>query len=78
MNLRIITPEREELNTEVESILLPGELGQMEILPGHAKMASLLSGGEIFYFQNGEKGKFTISGGLAEITDNKVCVLVMV
>ncbi|OGQ48309.1 MAG: hypothetical protein A3I09_00280 [Deltaproteobacteria bacterium RIFCSPLOWO2_02_FULL_47_10] len=76
MNLRIITSEREELNTESESILLPGELGQMEILPGHAKMVSLLSGGEIFYLQNGEKGKFTVSGGLVEVADDKVCALV--
>ena len=35
MLLEIVTPERLLLSEEVEEVILPGELGQLGILPGH-------------------------------------------
>lgn len=75
MKLRIITPEREMLSIEVEHAVLPGEKGLMDILPGHAMLVSQLHAGTITYFQNGLPKEFTISGGLAEVCGDKICIL---
>ncbi len=55
MQLRIITPEREVVSATTNRVVLPGVLGQMEILPGHARLAALLGRGEASYYDGGFK-----------------------
>ncbi len=75
MQLKIITQEREVVSTTVSRVVLPGASGQMEVLPGHSKLAALLVKGEVSYFEEGAE-KLDIEGGLCEVADDKICLLI--
>ena len=47
MNIKILTPELVVFEGEVESILLPGELGEFHILNDHAPVVSSLRTGKV-------------------------------
>lgn len=47
MNIKILTPELVIFEGKVESIVLPGELGEFHILDGHAPVVSALRVGRI-------------------------------
>ena len=47
MNIKILTPELVVFEGEVESILLPGELGEFHILNDHAPVVSSLRRGKV-------------------------------
>ncbi len=76
MKLRIITKDRALLSVETDRVILPGALGQMEVLPGHAKLISTLKEGEIEFFNTAGKNKVDIISGLVEVADDKVTALV--
>lgn len=75
LELEVVTPERVVLSTEVESLMLPGALGYLGVLPGHAPLVTQLSPGVVFYRYHGEEKRLAVSGGLAEITGQKVLLL---
>jgi len=76
MQLKVITSDREILNTPVERVVLPGEGGMMEILPQHARLVSLLQSGEIQFSDQTKSGNIKISSGLVEIANDNICALV--
>ena len=49
LQLRIVSPEKVEYDGTVESVLVPGTMGQFEILTNHAPIISSLGGGEVIY-----------------------------
>lgn len=49
LHLKIITPLRTVAETDVHSILLPAEEGQMEVLPGHVGIIASVANGELVY-----------------------------
>jgi F-type H+-transporting ATPase subunit epsilon len=77
MNLEIITPEKKLFAGEAEIIKLPGALGSFEILKNHAPMISTLLEGKIKVKDaKGTILSFEINGGIVEVLNNKVIVLV--
>ena len=44
LDLKIVSPERIEFEGQVESVLVPGTMGQFEILTNHAPIISSLGG----------------------------------
>jgi F-type H+-transporting ATPase subunit epsilon len=76
MQLRIVTTEREMLSTEVDRVILPGENGQMEILPGHTMLLSMLQAGEIQYSNTSKTDHVLITSGCVEVKDDKILALV--
>lgn len=76
MELEIISPERIVFTGEVDSITLPGTLGQFSILPKHAPIISSLKEGDIVYTVNGVQTSLRIDSGFAEVRDNKVSVCI--
>lgn len=75
MILRVFTSQQELINTEIDHILLPGELGQMDILPGHTKMVSTLQRGTIKYFKTGSVQELKVSEGCVEVADDVITLL---
>jgi len=75
LKLEVVTPERIVLSTEVDSLILPGVLGYLGVLPGHAPLVTQLTPGVVFYRFRGEEKRLAVSGGLAEITGGKVLLL---
>ncbi|HEX5140549.1 MAG TPA: F0F1 ATP synthase subunit epsilon [Dehalococcoidia bacterium] len=76
LTLRIITPERvvfDELN--IDSITLPGALGELTILPRHAPLMTELRPGPVVFRRSGEEVDLALSGGFLEVREDAVTVL---
>jgi F-type H+-transporting ATPase subunit epsilon len=75
-NLEIITPSKTAFTGEVNSVNLPGVLGEFQVLYNHAPMMSSLEIGKIRLVDAaGNEVLFATSGGVAEVLKNKVLVL---
>jgi F-type H+-transporting ATPase subunit epsilon len=75
IQLEIVTPEKRALADTVDSVTLPGLNGEMEILPGHKPLISALKSGVLSYKKGGASERMHVSGGFAQINDDKVSVL---
>lgn len=79
LQLKIVSPERIEFDGEVESVLVPGSLGQFEILNDHAPIISTLDKGVVEYgLPQGQKVQLEILGGFVEVQQNVVSLCVEV
>ncbi len=77
LTLRVITPERIAIDTEVESVTLPLLDGEAGVLARHAPMIAALDIGRLrFRTPNGPPQEMFVSGGFAEVRDNTVRVVV--
>ncbi len=77
MMLEILTPEKKVYSSNVYGVQLPGISGLFEILEKHAPLVSALSKGNIKVLVDKQKTEhYTITGGFAEVFNNKVTVLV--
>ena len=75
LKLKIVSPERIDFEGEVTSVLVPGTLGQFEILVNHAPIISTLEKGKVVYvLDGGEKKSIDIIGGFVEVQKNVVSV----
>jgi len=74
LTLELVTPERPSFQGEGDFVVLPAWEGEMGVLPGHAPFLVQLQAGEV-RFQEGDKTtSFAVSGGFAEIRDDKVAL----
>jgi F-type H+-transporting ATPase subunit epsilon len=77
MKLEIITPDKKLYDGQVKSATFPGTEGSFGVLNHHAPFVSTLKAGTIYLIEeNNEKKDFVIKGGVAEIKQNTVIVLV--
>ena len=75
LTLEVITPKQIMLTTEVEQVTLPGELGELGILPGHIPLLTSLKTGVLQYGNGKETQVLAIHFGFAEVNKNTVTVL---
>lgn len=75
LTLRVITPDRIALDTQVEFVRLPGVDGALGILPRHAAMVAAIAIGPLFYEQQGTRKALFVSEGFAEVRNNTVRVV---
>ena len=77
MILSIITPEKTTVLENMESIVLPGWEGEMEVLEGHIPYLVLLKKGRIKTRAKGKSdtGVFFTEEGLAQVNRDSVNVL---
>lgn len=73
--LEIVTPEKKVFTGDVSFVVVPGELGELGILPNHAPLVSGLKIGIVRVQQEGKPFKVAISGGFVEVRNNKVTIL---
>lgn len=77
MFLEIITPDEKIFEGEVETATFPGSDGSFQVLDNHAPFLSTLGKGDIKYTQKKKKEvKILVEGGVVEVINNKVNVLV--
>lgn len=74
LTLELVTPEKIALTETADSIILPAFEGEMGVLPGHEPFMVQLSPGEVRVHSGGAQKNLAISGGFAEILDNKVSI----
>ncbi len=91
MQLEIVSPEAVLLQTEVDSVAVPGINGAFQMLNNHAPIVSLLQKGNVKIYGNftvdeAYQDKFTkgddngtwlaIESGTIEMSENKIIILV--
>ena len=75
LRLSIVTPSRALLDAEVEQVVAPGSEGEFGVLPGHAALLVSLRPGVLRWTESGRARRAAISGGFAEVTQERVTVL---
>ena len=75
LQVDIVTPDRSLFSGRVDMVTLPGSLGQMGILPGHAPLLSTLDIGEIILHIGNGSQFVAVSGGVVEVRPDKVTIL---
>jgi F-type H+-transporting ATPase subunit epsilon len=76
MFLEIITPDKQVFSGEVVSATLPGKKGSFQILNSHAAIISTLDAGTLKYKTSKEEISLEILGGVAEVLNNSIQVLI--
>jgi len=90
MYLEVISPERIFFQGNVDSVKLPGVLGEFEILKNHTPITSLLKEGIIkilgckdlkeelqqYFTINNDGFSLKINSGTVEVSDNTITILV--
>ena len=77
MFLEIVTPDEKVFEGEVMHATFPGSDGSFQVLNNHAAMVSVLGKGDIRYQQEKQQEvHIMVDGGVVEVINNKVNVLV--
>ena len=76
MNIRVLTPDRVICSTTADEVILPGLTGHIGILDGHASLITALDTGLLRIKLDEKWTPIILCGGLAEIDQNRVTVLV--
>lgn len=71
----LVSPERMLFQGSVESVILPGTEGEMQIMAGHAPLVAALRCGLVFAAEPATGHEFFITGGIAEIGPTGLTVL---
>lgn len=76
LHLEVVTPEKVVVSQEVKIVVAPGSMGEFGILEGHIPFLSGLIPGELRYSTKTETQRFVVMAGFAEVSNNRVSVLV--
>jgi F-type H+-transporting ATPase subunit epsilon len=76
IHVDVVTPTRKLVDgAKVSELRLPSVKGELQVLPGHTELLTLLGTGILAFHQGGKERKFSVSLGFAEIRDDRVLVL---
>lgn len=75
LNLEIVTPYRTLLSTEADYVTIPGEIGELGILPGHIPLLTNLQSGVLSYKKGSKVEQVAVHYGYAEICRDRITVL---
>ncbi len=73
--LEVITPDRLVVRDEVDMVIATGIDGEFGVLPNHAPLLCLLQTGEARFKKDGSIEYMAITGGVAEVFENKMTIL---
>lgn len=76
LQLRILTPAGPVVEAEVSEVTIPGAGGEFGVLPAHTPYLALVKGGRMSWVEGGARQSLAVRGGLAEVRDDRVAVLV--
>lgn len=68
--LKIITPERQVLDTEVTQVTATARDGEVSILPDHEPLVTALGIDVLTYWEKGEPHTASVIGGILEVASN--------
>jgi F-type H+-transporting ATPase subunit epsilon len=76
MKVEILTPEKTLFSGEADIVTLPGANGSFQVLDQHAPMIANLGKGAVVVGSKQASEQFDVNGGLVEVLENRVIVLV--
>jgi F-type H+-transporting ATPase subunit epsilon len=71
----IVSQDRTVFEGDVDMVVVPGQEGEMGILPNHSPLLSTIRLGVVKVRQGSEEHLFTITGGLLEVQPDIVTIL---
>ncbi|MDB9822263.1 F0F1 ATP synthase subunit epsilon [Deltaproteobacteria bacterium] len=74
--LEIVTPAGLVASNEVDLVIAPGAEGEFGVLPDHINFLSGIVPGELRFDYDGKNEHVSVSHGFAEVSGNKVSILV--
>lgn len=75
LKLEMVTPYKQVLSEEVDEIIMPGQMGELGILPGHTPLLTTLKVGEFTYRKGGSSFHVAVNWGYVEVEEDTVIVL---
>lgn len=75
VNFTLVSPEKHILTTDVDMVVVPGEEGNIGVLPKHSPMISTIRPGIVTTYRGDDKKHIFVSGGFANITEESCIVL---
>jgi F-type H+-transporting ATPase subunit epsilon len=76
LQLEVVTPDKRVLHETVEHVVLPTlENGEIDVLPGHIPLITMIEPGALAYSQNGRMVSIAIDRGFIQIYADTVSVL---
>ncbi|MEG1610818.1 MAG: F0F1 ATP synthase subunit epsilon [Bilophila sp.] len=75
LQLEIVTPDNVVVSQPVEYVGIPGVEGEFGVMAHHVPLLSAFAIGELYFRVDDKTAYVFVSGGFAEISDNKVTVL---
>jgi F-type H+-transporting ATPase subunit epsilon len=77
MKLTILSPGKKIFEGEIQTSKFPGDLGQFQVLKGHASIISILKKGHIVY-QDINNINYTtkVENGIVEVLNNNIIVII--
>ncbi len=75
LKLEVVTPDKTVVSEDVEMVICPGSEGEFGVLPQHISLLSALKIGPLRYRRDGKDECIFISGGFADVNNNKCSVL---
>ncbi|MCP4504661.1 MAG: ATP synthase F1 subunit epsilon [Deltaproteobacteria bacterium] len=84
MKIDIVTPTRRlsslkgnavSLPADITSVVLPTKVGEMQILPGHSPMLTLMGTGVLTFVGSDGPAQIMVSGGFAEVDGDTIRVM---
>jgi F-type H+-transporting ATPase subunit epsilon len=76
IELELNAPERDPIRLEAKEVMVPGAAGIFTVLPNHTPLLSTLTTGVVVaYGQGGKPEFFAVSGGFAEVIDDRIVIL---
>ena len=75
LKLEGVTPQKKALETEVDSVTLPGSEGDLGILPDHIPLLTTLDTGIVSYTNGSQKQILVVHWGYAQVEGKRVTIL---
>ena len=77
MKLEIVAPDEVIAQEDgVQEIVLPGTLGELDVLPQHTEFMTTLTEGTVRFKRQGTEKTYNITGGFFSIKNNEATMLV--
>ena len=67
MRLSVTTPRGSLVDTDVDEVTAPGELGEFGVLPGHVPLMSALKAGVLWYKGKDHSGVLALGQGFLQV-----------
>jgi F-type H+-transporting ATPase subunit epsilon len=75
IQLEVVTPDRLVTSEAVDIVMAMGALGEFGILANHVPFLTPLQPGELRYRKDNQLEHMVVTGGFAEVSNNKVTIL---
>jgi len=73
--LEVVTPEKKVFTGRVDTVVVPGFLGQFGVLPGHVPYITALRPGPLTFEFEGATRRYVLGPGFAEVGESKVLLI---